>query len=299
MDNKTKAGYIAIVGKPNAGKSTLMNSILGTKLSIVTPKPQTTRKQVLGIHSDDTTQIVFLDTPGILNPKYEMQRLMMDYVNSALEASDAIIFILDVKKYKNDLDEQSVAFLELAKQTGKPILALLNKIDLYDDVKAVLPSIQKYSEMGYFQEIIPMSALKATHISDLIATLSKYIPENEFYFDPEELSTQNERFFVSEIIREQIFMSFAQEIPYSTEIEITQFREKQSKKWFISADVIVERKSQKIILVGAGGERIKHIGEKARAAIEEHLQQSVYLELFVKVRDNWRNNKGMLKNLGY
>lgn len=299
MDNKTKAGYIAIVGKPNAGKSTLMNSILGTKLSIVTPKPQTTRKQVLGIHSDETTQIVFLDTPGILNPKYEMQRLMMDYVNSALEAADAIIFILDVKKYKNDLDEQSVAFLELAKQTGKPILALLNKIDLYDDVKAVLPSIQKYSEMEYFKEIIPMSALKATHISDLIATLSKYIPENEFYFDPEELSTQNERFFVSEIIREQIFMSFAQEIPYSTEIEITQFREKQSKKWFISADVIVERKSQKIILVGAGGERIKHIGEKARAAIEEHLQQSVYLELFVKVRDNWRNNKGMLKNLGY
>lgn len=299
MDNKTKAGYIAIVGKPNAGKSTLMNSILGTKLSIVTPKPQTTRKQVLGIHSDETTQIVFLDTPGILNPKYEMQRLMMDYVNSALEAADAIIFILDVKKYKNDLDEQSVAFLDIAKQTGKPILALLNKIDLYDDVKAVLPSIQKYSEMGYFQEIIPMSALKATHISDLIATLSKYIPENEFYFDPEELSTQNERFFVSEIIREQIFMSFAQEIPYSTEIEITQFREKQSKKWFISADVIVERKSQKIILVGAGGERIKHIGEKARAAIEEHLQQSVYLELFVKVRDNWRNNKGMLKNLGY
>lgn len=299
MDNKTKAGYIAIVGKPNAGKSTLMNSILGTKLSIVTPKPQTTRKQVLGIHSDETTQIVFLDTPGILNPKYEMQRLMMDYVNSALEAADAIIFILDVKKYKNDLDEQSVAFLELAKQTGKPILALLNKIDLYDDVKAVLPSIQKYSEMEYFKEIIPMSALKATHISDLIATLSKYIPDNEFYFDPEELSTQNERFFVSEIIREQIFMSFAQEIPYSTEIEITQFREKQSKKWFISADVIVERKSQKIILVGAGGERIKHIGEKARAAIEEHLQQSVYLELFVKVRDNWRNNKGMLKNLGY
>ncbi len=297
--SQTKAGYIAIVGKPNAGKSTLMNSILGTKLSIVTPKPQTTRKQVLGIHSDETNQIVFLDTPGILNPKYEMQRLMMDYVNSALEAADAIIFILDVKKYKNDLDEQSIAFLELAKQTGKPIIALLNKIDLYDDVKAVLPSIQKYSETGYFQEIVPMSALKATHISDLINTLSKYIPENEFYFDPEELSTQNERFFVSEIIREQIFMSFAQEIPYSTEIEITQFREKQSKKWFISADVIVERKSQKIILVGAGGERIKHIGEKARAAIEEHLQQSVYLELFVKVRDNWRNNKGMLKNLGY
>lgn len=299
MDNKTKAGYIAIVGKPNAGKSTLMNSILGTKLSIVTPKPQTTRKQVLGIHSDETTQIVFLDTPGILNPKYEMQRLMMDYVHSALESADAVIFIVDVKKFKNDLDEQSIAFLEMAKATGKPIIALLNKIDLFDDVKAVLPTIQRYSEFGYFKDIVPMSALKATHISDLIATLSKYMPENDFYFDPEELSTQNERFFVSEIIREQVFLCFTQEIPYSTEIAITQFREKQSKKWFISADIIVERKSQKIILVGTGGERIKHIGEKARAAIEEHLQQPVYLELFVKVRENWRNNKGMLKNMGY
>ena len=223
----------------------------------------------------------------------------MDYVNAALESADAVIFIVDTKKFKNDLDEQSIAFLEMAKQTGKPIIALLNKIDLFDDVKTVLPTIQRYAEFGYFKEIIPMSALKATHISDLIATLSVYMPENEFYFDPQELSTQNERFFVSEIIREQIFLCFAQEIPYSTEIAITQFREKQSKKWFISADIIVERKSQKIILVGSGGEKIKHIGEKARAEIEEHLQQSVYLELFVKVRENWRNNKGMLRNMGY
>lgn len=296
---QTKAGYIAIVGKPNAGKSTLMNAILGTKLSIVTPKPQTTRKQVLGIYSDDENQIVFIDTPGILNPKYEMQKFMMEYVASALEAADAIIFLVDVKKHKNELDEKSMQFLRVAKATKKPIIAILNKVDLYEDVKSVLPIIQQFNEMEIFEEIIPISALKETHIESLIATLVKYMPENEFYFDPEDLSTLNERFFVSEIIREQLFLSYSEEIPYSTEVVITQFREKAMGKWFISADILVERKSQKIILIGRNGEKIKKVGERARLAVEDHLQTPVFLDLFVKVRDNWRNNKNILKNLGY
>lgn len=296
---QTKAGYIAIVGKPNAGKSTLMNAILGTKLSIVTPKPQTTRKQVLGIYSDDANQIVFIDTPGILNPKYEMQKFMMEYVVSALEAADAIIFLVDVKKHKNELDEKSMQFLRAAKATKKPIIAILNKVDLYEDVKNVLPIIQQFNEMEIFEEIIPISALKETHTESLIATLVKYMPENEFYFDPEDLSTLNERFFVSEIIREQLFLSYSEEIPYSTEVVITQFREKAMGKWFISADILVERKSQKIILIGRNGEKIKKVGERARLAVEDHLQTPVFLDLFVKVRDNWRNNKNILKNLGY
>lgn len=295
----TKAGYIAIVGKPNAGKSTLMNAILGIKLSIVTPKPQTTRKQVLGIHSDDTNQIVFIDTPGILNPKYEMQKFMMEYVASALESADAIIFIVDIKKYKAELDEHSLNFLQAADKTGKPIIAILNKIDLYEDVKNTLPIIKYYSELNIFSEIVPISALKQTYIDDLIATLAKYIPKNDFYFDADDVSTQNERFFVSEIIREQLFLSYSEEIPYSTEVIISQFREKAMGKWFIAADILVERKSQKIILIGRNGEKIKSVGEKARKSIEEHLEKPVYLELFVKVRDNWRNNKGMLKSLGY
>lgn len=295
----TKAGYIAIVGRPNVGKSTLMNAILGTKLSIVTPKPQTTRKQVLGIHSDDEKQIVFIDTPGILSPKYEMQRLMMEYVDTALESADAILFLVDVKKYGGEIDEKSREFLELAKQTGKPIIAILNKIDLYEDVKSTLPIIAEYSKTGFFEEIIPMSALHKTYIDSLLATLGKYMPEGEFFFDPEELSTQNERFFVSEIIREKVFLSLSEELPYASDIVITQFREKDNGKWYISADVLVERKSQKIIIVGKGGERIKQIGEKARIDIEKHLEQPVYLELYVKVKDNWRNNKNYLKSLGY
>lgn len=296
---QTKAGYIAIVGKPNAGKSTLMNAILGAKLSIVTPKPQTTRKQVLGIYSDVANQIVFIDTPGILNPKYEMQKFMMEYVSSALEAADAIIFLIDVKKHKNEIDEKSMQFLRAAKATKKPLIAILNKVDLYEDVKSVLPIIQHFNELEMFDEIIPISALKETYIENLITTLVKYMPENEFYFDPEDLSTLNERFFVSEIIREQLFLSYSEEIPYSTEVVITQFREKAMGKWFISADILVERKSQKIILIGRNGEKIKKVGEKARLAVEEHLQNPVFLDLFVKVRDNWRNNKNILKNLGY
>ncbi len=297
--HNSKAGYIAIVGKPNAGKSTLINAILGEKLSIVTPKPQTTRKQVLGIYTDEANQIVFIDTPGILQAKYEMQKFMMEYVGSALDTADAIIFIVDVKKYRSELDDHSLQFLKSAKQTNKPIIAILNKVDLYEDVKTVLPIIQYYHNLNFFDEIVPLSALKQTYIDDLVKTLTKYLPENPFYFDPEDISTLSERFFVSELIREQLFLSYSEEIPYSTEVVISQFREKAMGKWFISADILVERKSQKIILIGKSGEKIKHIGEKARISIEDHLQRSVYLELFVKVRENWRNNKNMLKNLGY
>ncbi len=296
---KTKAGYIAIVGKPNAGKSTLMNSILDMKLSIVTPKPQTTRKQILGIFSNDSNQIVFIDTPGILKPKYEMHVKMMDFVENALESADAVVFIVDIKKYKTELDDQTLKFLTTVKKTNKPIIAILNKIDLYQDVKNVLPIISYYNDLDIFKEIIPISALKQTHIESLISTLIKYIPENEFYFDPEDISTLSQRFFVSEIIREQIFLSYSEEIPYSTEVVITQFREKAMGKWYISADIMVERKSQKIILIGRNGEKIKNTGEKARQAIEKHLEKAVFLELFVKVRENWRNNKTILKNLGY
>lgn len=295
----TKAGYVAIVGKPNAGKSTLLNAILDVKLSIVTPKPQTTRKQILGIYSDSENQIVFIDTPGILTPKYQMHERMMEYVENALESADAVIFIADVKKHKAELDEHTLKFLETVQKVNKPIIAVLNKVDLYTDVKSVLPIISSYNELNIFKEIIPISALKKTHIDNIISTLCKYLPNNSFYFDPEDISTLSERFFVSEIIREQIFLSYTEEIPYSTEVNITQFREKTLGKWFISADIIVERKSQKIILIGRNGEKLKSTGEKARIAIEEHLERPVYLDLFVKVRENWRNNKGMLKSLGY
>jgi GTP-binding protein Era len=294
-----KCGYVAIIGKPNAGKSTLMNSIVGAKLSIVTPKPQTTRKKVLGIFSDEKSQLVFIDTPGLLNPRYGMQKKMMEYVDSALESADAVLYIIDCFAQKDGLDQQSLTFLDAIKHTGKPIVALLNKIDLFKDVKDTLPIIASLHSLGIFTEIVPAAALKNANTQELIGILVKYMPEQDYFYDPELLSIQNERFFVSEMIREQVFKCSAEEIPYSTEIAIAEFKERETGKWYISADIIVERKSQKIILIGEKGAKIKQIGEKARLAIEEHLEMPVYLELFVKVRPKWRDNENMLKSFGY
>ncbi len=295
----TKSGYIALVGKPNAGKSTLMNALMGTKLSIVTPKPQTTRKRVLGIYTDEDTQIVFHDTPGILKPKYEMQKTMMEYVDDSMRDADVIAVLLDLDKCKEPANYFHPDFLTNLKNLNKPKLLILNKLDTKKDRKEVLPIIIPFNEMGIFDEIIPMSALKSNNIDTFIEVAKKYLPEGVFYYDPEMLSTQPQRFFVSEMIREHIFKSFGDEVPYSTEVNILEFKERESGKWFISADVIVERDSQKKIIIGKGGQKIKSIGEKARADIEEHLGLPIYLELFVKVRKDWRDKKGMLKSFGY
>ncbi len=296
---ETKSGYVAIIGKPNAGKSTLMNSAIGAKLSIVSPKPQTTRKKVLGIYTDENAQIVFIDTPGILNPKYELQKVMMGYIGEALETSDMILFLIDLEKFGNTLDAKSIEILAELKKLDKPIIAVINKIDTYKDIKDVLPIIAYLSSMECFKEIIPISALKNASVDELIKVIINYLPNGEFYYDPEQLGTQSERFFVSEMIREHIFRIFSEEIPYSTEVSITEFKEHEDGKWYIAADIIVDRKSQKSILIGAGGAQVKRIGEKSRADIEEHLQKEVFLELFVKVRESWRNNKNMLKSYGY
>ncbi len=295
----TKAGYLTIVGKPNAGKSTLMNAILGTKLSIVTQKQQTTRKPVLGIYTKDDTQIVFTDTPGILKPKYEMQRSMVSYIYTAIEDADIIAVIYDVVKFRYDGDYFQKDFIDAIQKSGKPVFLLLNKIDLLKDVKTVLPIIDSFTKLGFFDEIIPMSALKQASIDVFLKTANKYLPEGEFYYDPEYLSTQTERFFVSELIREIVFKEYHEEIPYSTEINIPEYKERETGKWYISAEIIIERKSQKGIIIGAKGEKLKRVGERSRLAIEEHLQTPVYLELFVKVRDKWRNNKNLLKSYGY
>jgi GTPase len=295
----TKAGYLTIVGKPNAGKSTLMNAVLGTKLSIVTQKQQTTRKPVLGIYTQDDCQIVFTDTPGILKPKYEMQRSMVGYIYSAIEDADIIAVIYDAMKFQYDGDLFPDDFIKAIKKSGKPVFLLLNKIDLFKDVKFVLPIIDSFSKLGFFDEIIPISALKQASIDKFLKTAEKYLPESEFYFDPEYLSTQTERFFVSELIREIVFNEYHEEIPYSTEINIPEFKEREVGKWYISAEIIIERKSQKPIIIGAKGEKLKKVGERARLAIEAHLQKEIYLDLFVKVREKWRNNKTLLRSYGY
>ncbi len=295
----TKSGYITLVGKPNAGKSTLMNALMGTKLSIVTPKPQTTRKRVLGIYTDEDMQIVFHDTPGILKPRYEMQKTMMEYVDESMRDADIIAVLLDLEKCSDPKTYFHETFLENLKNISKPKILILNKLDKKADRKEVLPLIITFSEMAIFQEIIPLSALKNSNIDTFLEVAKKYLPLGSFYYDPEMLSTQPQRFFVSEMIREHIFTGFGDEVPYSTEVQILEFKERENGKWYISADIIVERDSQKRIIIGKSGAKIKSIGEKARADIEEHLGLPIYLELFVKVRKDWRDKIGMLKSLGY
>jgi len=295
----TKAGYVAIVGKPNAGKSTLMNALVGANLSIVTPKPQTTRKRVLGIFSNEKLQVVFIDNPGLLKPRYEMQRQMMSYVDESMSDADIILVILDIEDFSPQKNYFHETFLKNLKLIEKPKILVINKVDLLKNVKEVLPVMKIFADMKVFDEIVPISALKDAQTETLVKLFEKYLPESEFFYDPEMLSVQNERFFVSELIRECIFTDFKQEIPYSTEVNIVEFKEREVGKWYISAEIIVERSTQKQIMIGENGDKIKHTGMKSREKIEEHLQMPVYLELFVKVREKWRDSKTMLKSYGY
>ncbi len=298
-ETNTKSGYAALVGKPNSGKSTLLNAILGTKLSIVTPKPQTTRKTVLGIYSTDNLQAIFFDTPGLLKPRYELQRSMMKFVQDSLDDADIVTILLDLGKYMKNSNYFDNEFLESLKKLKKPTILILNKIDLLKNVKEVLPIIDKYNKMDIFDEIIPASALKKSNVDEYLSVLEKYMPESPFFYDPEFLSTQPERFFVSEMIREIVFMSYGEEIPYSTEVHLTDFKEREKGKWYIAAEIIVEKDSQKKIVIGEDGQKLKKVGERSRREIEDYLAEPIYLDLFVKVRDKWRKKRNLLKSYGY
>lgn len=295
----TKAGYIAIIGRPNAGKSTLLNSIIETKLSIVTPKKQTTRKRVIGIYSDDNSQIVFIDTPGIIKPKYELHRAMMKFVEESIKEADALLFILDAVDFIKREDYFHEAIIELLKNSKKDIILALNKIDLLYNEEALEKIIERLKALELFSEIIPVSALEEKNVKTLMNSLIAKLPEGEFIYDPDYISIQPERFFVAELIREVIFNLLEQELPYSAEIEIAEFREREIGKWYIAADIIIERDSQKKIVIGKNGSMIKKIGQEARVSIEEHLNMPVFLELFVKVKPNWRESKQYLKSFGY
>lgn len=295
----TKFGYVTIIGKPNAGKSTLMNEILGAKLSIISPKPQTTRKRVLGIITEDDTQVVFLDTPGIVKPKYELHKSMMEIVEQSLEDADVILAIVDASDQRTFATEQ-IPFLEqYCRDAGKPSYLLINKMDLLFNKAVVLSTIQKVLDEGFFKGYRAISALKGMYTNEILPMISPSLLEDEFHYDIDVLSTQPQRFFVSELIREVVFHQYKEEIPYSTEVQIVEFTEREKGKWHIHAELIVERDSQKAIIIGAKGAKIKYLGEKARKTIEEHLEQQIFLELFVKVRGDWRDNKGALNSFGY
>ena len=294
-----KSGYVAIIGLPNAGKSTLMNALLGEKLSIVTNKPQTTRKKILGILSSDQYQIIFLDTPGILNPEYLLQEKMLDYVEVSVRDADIILFILDIAEDSTGdrtFNDKSVD--RILNKTNQNKILVINKIDKSNQI-IVDDAIKKYSAKNIFDKIIPVSASLGYNTESVISAILDYLPEHPKYFPGDELSNANERFFVSEIIREKIFEQFRDEIPYSTEVLIEEFKERTNGKDFIRAIIVVEKESQKPIIIGDNGASIKKLGKVARESVEKFLEKEVFLELFVKVREKWRSNPKHLKNFGY
>jgi GTP-binding protein Era len=293
-----RTGYVAIVGEPNVGKSTLVNALVGAKLSIVTHKPQTTRKSVLGLLTTDHAQIIFLDTPGVLTPKYLLQEKMVGYVDTALQDADVILLMLDATD--PTLERLAETPLGNVAKIGKPIILLLNKFDLLKDRNELLPVAAKFSEMGIFTDVVPISALHTSNTGILPELITKYLPLGPALYDPELISEQPTRFFASELIREQVLKLYQQEIPYAVEVSIIEFKEREEPaKLFISAEIVVERDTQKAIIIGKHGESLKKLGERARHSIEEFLERGVYLELFVKVRKDWRESESRLRGFGY
>lgn len=296
---ETKAGYVTIIGKPNVGKSTLLNAFLGEKLSITTNKPQTTRKRIMGIMSTDNYQIIFLDTPGILQPEYLLQKTMLENIVQSVRDADIIIFIVDISSDPEGIrtfDDENVQKIFSLMKARK--ILLINKIDLSDEIKTKL-LIEKFEKTGLFDNVYPISALLKFNIDSVLNTVIEYLPVHPKFYPDDQLTDEPERFFVSEIIREKILEMFQEEIPYSTEIIIEDFKERANAKDYILASIIVEKESQKPIIIGKKGSAIKELGQISRTAIESFLQRPVYLELRVKVKDKWRSDPKYLKAFGY
>ena len=287
-----KSGYVAIIGKPNAGKSTLMNNILGAKISITTHKAQTTRHQIVGIFSDENSQIVFLDTPGVISPKYELQKAMMKSVERARSDADIILFIHDpLDKHPTD------DVVNMIKSINKPVYLVVNKMDAANQEKAE-KSVADLEAKMKIRSVHYISATMGTGVAELLDDIKTGLLPGPPFYPKEDLSEHPVRFFVSELIREQIFLQFHQEIPYSCTVEIVSY-DAEADIDRIHADIIVNQKSQKGMLIGKGGSAIKELGIEARKSIEEFIGKQVYLELHVKVREKWREKEGWVQNLGY
>ncbi len=287
-----KSGYVAIVGKPNAGKSTLMNSILGSKISITTPKPQTTRHQIIGIHSEENLQIIFLDTPGIIHPRYELQKAMMSFVDRARSDADIILFLVEAGE--NRMPDYA---FDVFKTMNKPVVLVVNKMDTSTRVKEQ-EMVDELNESYRFEDTVYISALTGEGVPDLMEIIYDNLKPGPPYYPKEMLSEQPVRFFVAELIREQLFVQFQQELPYSSTVDVIQYDERDDLD-YINAEIIVNRNSQKGIIIGKGGKAIKELGKESRKKIEDFIGKKVYLDLHVKVRDKWRDNSNMVRNFGY
>ena len=288
-----KSGFVNIMGNPNVGKSTLMNELVGERLAIITSKAQPTRHRIMGIISGENFQIVYSDTPGILDPKYKLHESMMKSVSSAFADADLIIYVTDVIEKTN----KNQKFLNKLKDKDIPVLLVINKIDLSKQ-EFVNQLSKQWKEILPKAEIIPVSALHKFNIDKLFNKILEIIPDGPAYYPKDSLTDRPERFFVSEIIREKLILSYRQEIPYSVEVGIDSFKESE-KLIRIRSIIYVIRDSQKGIIIGHGGKALKKVGIEARTDIEKFLGKKVYLELYVKVNKDWRNKTGQLRNFGY
>lgn len=289
-----KSGFVAIAGKPNAGKSTLMNALIGAELSIITPKAQTTRHRIMGIYSDEDSQIVFYDTPGLIEPEYHLHKAMMKAVDEALKGADLLVYIHDI--HAGTLLDKERTFLEVTKL---PKLVVLNKIDLLD--QTTLTERMREDESVYADSlgVLPISAIEQIGVAGLLSRIKDALPTGPAFYPKDQLSEQPERFFVAELIREQIFLQYQQEIPYSCTVDIRAFEENHKPKPLIDAEIVVNSESQKKIIIGKGGTAIKKLGMAARKRIEHMLGHSIMLKIFVKVRKDWRDKPNFVKSYGY
>jgi len=287
-----KVGFVNIFGKPNAGKSTLLNALMDEKLAIVSSKVQTTRHRIKGILTEKDYQIVFSDTPGIIEPKYRLHEKMMDAVKNSLEDADVALLIVDVNEDLKECDEIFTAL-----KLKVPAIVVVNKIDRASQEK-IKTTVDFFSNNPYYKKVITISASSGINKKKFLKEILEFLPEGEPFFSGDEISDLQTKFFVAELIREKVFELFGDEIPYQATVVVNEFKEKTTLTK-IAADIIVQRESQKAIMLGEGGKMIKKLGTESRKSIEDFIQQKVFLELFIKVRDKWRDNDTWLKEYGY
>ena len=303
-DTPHKSGYVALVGAPNVGKSTLLNRWLGTKLSIVSPRPSTTRNRVLGILSEGETaaagyQLIVLDTPGVVRPKYRLHQHMMRDVDRSLGDADVTVFLADATRRDLSHDDRQAA--ERVRQSTAPVLLALNKTDQLGLVDEALPLVARYTEaLGREPaETVPVSALTGAGTDTLLDLVLDRVPPGPPYYPKDQLSEHPERFFIAEIVREAVFHQFRDEVPYATQVVVVTYEERSDRKDFVACDIVVERDSQKAILIGKGGRALKRLGQAAREEIERFLDRGVFLQLYVKTRADWRDKEGHLREYGF
>ncbi|MDQ3798219.1 MAG: GTPase Era [Acidobacteriota bacterium] len=295
LNENYRSGYVALIGRPNAGKSTLLNHLVGEKIAAVSNKPQTTRHKIQGIVTGDEGQIVFVDTPGVHKPGYLLNRRMMAAVHDAILSVDVVVLLRDASVSTGNGDR---FVLDLVKQADKPSILVLNKIDKLKDKNALLPLIEEYARAYDFAEIVPISALKGEAIDNLLRQITKHLPEGEPIFAEDELTDQSMRTIVAEMVREKILETTGEEIPYVTAVVTEKFDESDPNLMRIYCAIYVERSSQKAIIIGKQGAKLRQIGTRARLDMEKLLGTRVYLQLFVKVVEDWRNSERDLNEIG-